>query len=144
MHIALYQPEIAQNTGTIIRLAQCFDLTIDLIHPLGFVFSSKHLKRSGMDYIEKAKINHHEDFDSFLKQYPDKRIILSDTKGSKSLWNFSFEKKDIILFGRESTGVPHAVFSKIDHAIKIPIQDRSLNLALSCAIVTGEYMRQLQ
>lgn len=137
MRIALYQPEIAQNVGSIVRLAQCFDLAIDLIHPLGFVFGSKHLKRAGMDYIEKADIVHFDDMQHFLEQSKRNRIVLFDTKGETSLYDFKFDEQDILLFGQESSGVPDSIFQKCDATVRIPISGRSLNLAMSCAIAVG-------
>jgi tRNA (cytidine/uridine-2'-O-)-methyltransferase len=142
VRIALYQPEIAQNVGSIIRLGQCFDMPIDLIHPLGFVFSSKYLKRAGMDYIEKAEVAHFDDSDQFFKSRGQQRIILFDTKGSTSLYDFQFLASDILLFGQESSGVPETVFEKVTYTIYIPIQGRSLNLAMSCAIGASHFRKQ--
>ena len=137
MRIALYQPEIAQNVGSIIRLAQCFDLSVDLIHPLGFVFDSKHFKRAGMDYIEKADVRHYDDKEEFWQYAQGKRIVLFDTKGEISLYEFKFDEEDILLFGQESQGVPEDVFQGCDVTVYIPIHGRSLNLAMSCAIAVG-------
>lgn len=141
MRIALYQPEIAQNVGTIIRLAQCFEAPIDIIHPLGFIFSSKHLKRAGMDYIEKANITHHDDFQNFYNQKLS-RLVLFDTKGNTSLYDFIFKPEDILLFGQESHGVPETIFNICDKKVYIPIVGRSLNLAVSCGIAASHYKKQ--
>lgn len=142
MKIALYQPEIAQNVGSIIRLGQCFDVPIDLIHPLGFIFNSKHLKRAGMDYIEKADVTHFDDVDQFLTKNTEKRIVLFDTKGKTSLYDFQFSLNDVLLFGQESSGVPESIFNSISTTVYIPIQGRSLNLAMSCAIVASHFRKQ--
>lgn len=142
MRIALYQPEIAQNVGTIIRLAQCFETPVDLIHPLGFIFSSKHLKRAGMDYIEKANITHYDDFQNFYDQKLG-RLVLFDTKGSTSLYDFIFKPNDILLFGQESCGVPDSIFNICEEKVHIPITGRSLNLAISCGIAASHYKEQL-
>ena len=140
--IALFQPEIAQNVGTIIRLAACFNMGVDLIHPLGFIFSSKHLKRAGMDYITSASITHHDDFEHFLLskiKNKDARIVLFDTQGQSSLYDFTFKKNDILLFGKESTGVPSHVLKQAHETVHVPIQGRSLNLAVSCSIAAAFY-----
>jgi len=142
MSIALYQPEIAQNVGSIIRLGQCFNLPIQLIHPLGFIFSSKHMKRAGMDYIEKAEVEHFDDFTQF-HQNKKGRLVLFDTKGKESLYNFAFQPSDILLFGQESKGVPDDVFAQCETSVFIPIQDRSLNLAMSCAIGAAFFKKQI-
>ncbi|USO02782.1 MAG: tRNA (cytidine(34)-2'-O)-methyltransferase [Alphaproteobacteria bacterium] len=141
--IALYQPEIAQNVGTIIRLAQCFDMSIDLIHPLGFIFSDAQLKRAGMDYVARAKIEHHQDFHDFTQKKKD-RIVLFDTSGKTSLYDFRFRKTDILLFGKESTGVPQSIMDACQEVVRIPINDRSLNLAVSAGIGAASYRRQFR
>ena len=141
MRVALYQPEIAQNVGTIIRLAQCFEASVDLIYPLGFIFSSKHLKRAGMDYIEKADITHYEDFDDFYNKKSG-RLVLFDTKGATSLYDFVFKPDDILLFGQESLGVSENIFNLCDEKIHIPIQGRSLNVAIACGIAVSHFKKQ--
>ena len=141
MPIALYQPEIAQNVGSIIRLGQCLDLPLQLIHPLGFVFSSKHMKRAGMDYIEKADLSHFDDFNQFYQQIQG-RLVLFDTKGQTSAYDFAFEPTDILLFGQESQGVPSEVFHQCNEIVCIPSKGRSLNLAMSCAIGAALFRKQ--
>jgi len=144
--IALYQPDIAGNTGTILRLAACLGLAVDIIEPAGFALSDKNLKRAGMDYIAKAAMTRHVDWDAFEKwrQKNSKRLILASTKANTGYTRFPFEKDDIILFGRESAGVPENVHEMADHRITIPMADgqRSINLAVSVAMIAGEAMRQ--
>ena len=147
MHIALYQPDIPQNTGTILRMAVCFQLSVDIIGPAGFDLSTRALKRAGLDYLERATFDLHEDFDSFLRdrvQKDDMRLVLSTTKGSTSFLDFKFENRDILLMGRESAGAPPDVHDAADARICIPMQqgNRSLNLAISTAIITSEALRQ--
>ena len=144
MRIALYQPDIAQNTGTIVRMAVCFGLPVDIIEPCGFVWDSKELKRAGMDYLQKADITRHMSWETFLQQNQDKRIVLLTTKSSQPHTQFSFKQDDILLFGRESAGVPDEVHNYVQGRIRIPMkkEERSLNLAVSCAIATAEALRQ--
>ena len=147
MHIALYQPDIPQNTGTILRMAACFNLAVDIIGPAGFDLSAHALKRAGLDYLERAGLHLHRDFDSFLRQRVQKeelRLILSTTKATTSYLDFTFDRRDILLMGRESAGVPDRVHNSADARIRIPMQsgNRSLNLAVSTAIITSEALRQ--
>lgn len=144
MRIALYQPDIPQNTGTIIRMAVCFGLPVDIIEPCGFVWNDKQLKRAGMDYLPQADITRHIAWDVFYEQNKDKRLVLLTTKASEPYQDFQFLPDDILLFGRESAGVPDSVHQAVQNRIRIPMMpnERSLNLALSCAIATSEAMRQ--
>ena len=144
MRIALYQPDIAQNTGTILRMAVCFGLPVDIIEPCGFIWNSKELKRAGMDYLDKVDVTRHLAWETFIKKYPNNRLVLLTTKSSVPYTDFSFEKDDILLFGRESAGVPSDVHDYVQHRIRIPMhpEERSLNLAVSCGIATSEAMRQ--
>ena len=144
MHIVLYKPDIPQNTAAIIRLAACFDLKIHLIEPCGFNLSDERFKRVVMDYIGLSKIIRHKDFETFLKKYKKSRIILMTTKAKKFYHNFKFKKNDMLLFGRESAGVPENLHKIIKYKIKIPMnkKTRSLNVAISVAIVASEALRQ--
>ena len=144
MHIVLYKPDIPQNTAAIIRLGACFDLKIHLIEPCGFNLSDERFKRVVMDYIGLSKIIRHEDFGTFLKKYKKSRIILMTTKAKKFYHNFKFKKNDMLLFGRESAGVPENLHKIIKYKIKIPMnkKTRSLNVAISVAIVASEALRQ--
>ena len=144
MHIALYKPDIPQNTAAIIRLSACLNLKVHIIEPCGFNINDKRFKRVVMDYIGHSKINRYEDYDMFKKKAKKSRLILMTTKANKSYLNFKFKKNDIILFGRESAGVPEFIHKTIKHKIKIPIdkKTRSLNVAMSVAIVSSEILRQ--
>jgi len=144
MRIALYQPDIPQNTGTILRMSVCFGLPVDIIEPCGFVFNDKQLKRAGMDYLEKADYTRYMAWEDFIEKKPKGRLVLLTTKASVPYTSFQFKPDDILLFGRESAGVPDEVHNFVDARIRIPMmpQERSLNLALSCAIATSEAMRQ--
>lgn len=146
MRIALYQPDIPQNTGTILRMAVCFGLPVDIIEPCGFVFDDKGLKRAGMDYLEKADITRHLAWETFIEDKKPGRLILLTTHGSVPYTDFKFKKDDILLFGRESCGVPKEVHDFVDGRIRIPMipNERSLNLAVSCAIATSEALRQTE
>ena len=144
MRIALYQPDIPQNTGTILRMAVCFGLPVDIIEPCGFIWNSKELKRAGMDYLDKVDVTRHMAWETFLQAHPNERLVLLTTKASVPYTKFQFQKNDILLFGRESAGVPENVHQTVQARIRIPMKpnERSLNLALSCAMATAEAMRQ--
>ena len=144
MHIALYKPDIPQNTAAIIRLGACLNFKVHLIEPCGFNLNDSRFKRVVMDYIGFTKILKYEDYDIFIKKNKNSRIILMTTKAKKYYLNFRFKKNDILLFGRESAGVPEALHSSIKNKIKIPINKntRSLNVAMSVAIVASEALRQ--
>ena len=145
MRIVLFEPDIPQNTGTIIRTCACFGLGLEIIEPCGFVFDDKALKRAGMDYIDYEKIRFHTCFDDFTTTITDKeRLILLTTKASAKLYTFSFTADDILLFGKESAGVPEYVHNRANARLRIPMKEgyRSLNLAVSVAITTAEALRQ--
>ena len=144
MHIALYKPDIPQNTAAIIRLGACLDLKIHIIEPCGFDLHDSRFKRVVMDYIGFSKIFKYEDYDMFLKKNKQRRIILMTTRASKHYYKFKFKKEDILLFGRESAGVPENLHKAIKHKVKIPInkKTRSLNVAMSVAIISAEALRQ--
>lgn len=146
MRIALYQPDIPQNTGTIIRTAACLGVTVDVIEPCGFPFSAQGLKRAGMDYLGAAKIVHHDSWQAFedWRMGREARLILLTTKAETAYTAFAFETGDILLLGRESAGVPAAVAATADARIRIPMRSgmRSLNVAVAAAMVLGEALRQ--
>ena len=147
MRIALYQPDIPQNTGTIMRMAACLDLSVDIIGPAGFDLSDRALKRAGLDYLDRATFELHENFEHFLHKRIKKdgmRLVLSTTKGQTSYLDHRFTKNDIVLMGRESAGVPELVHETAAATIKIPMRpdNRSLNLAVSTAMIIGEALRQ--
>jgi len=146
LHIALYQPDIAGNAGTILRTAACLDFSVDIIEPAGFELSDRNLRRAGMDYLELAALTRHINFDKFeeWRQSENRRLVLLTTSASQPYTQFAFRPDDIILFGRESAGVPEAVHECADARLVIPmVNGRSLNLAVSVAMVTGEALRQL-
>jgi tRNA (cytidine/uridine-2'-O-)-methyltransferase len=144
MHLALYQPDIPPNTGTIIRMAACLDVVVHIIEPCGFPFGEKSFRRAGMDYIDQSKITHHKSWKEFLGAIGKKRIILLTTKSTKPYAEFKFHDDDILVMGRESAGVPDHVHQRADHRLVIPMtpDTRSLNIALSAAMVLGEALRQ--
>ena len=144
MHIVLYKPDIPQNTAAIIRLGACLNLKIHLIEPCGFNLNDKRFKRVVMDYINFGKIIRHNDFKTFQKRYKNSRIVLMTTKAKKLYHKFKFKKNDMLLFGRESAGVPEEIHKILKNKIKIPMnkETRSLNVAMSVAIVASEALRQ--
>ena len=147
MRIALFEPDIPQNTGNILRLGACLDIEVDIIEPTGFLFSDKRFKRSSMDYIKYAKYKKHIDWSEFYRwsKKNEFRLILFTTKSKNKYFNYKFKKKDILLFGRESAGVPNFVRNNVDESLTIPMKKkmRSINLSSSVAIVVGEACRQL-
>jgi tRNA (cytidine/uridine-2'-O-)-methyltransferase len=144
MHIALYKPDIPQNTAAIIRLSACLKLKVHIIEPCGFDLNDKRFKRVVMDYMGYTKIFRYNDYDLFLKRNKKSRIILMTTKAKKFYYKFKFKKNDILLFGRESAGVPENLHKTIKNKAKIPInkKTRSLNVAMSVAIISSEALRQ--
>ena len=148
LSIALYQPDIPQNTGTILRMAACLDLHVHIIEPCGFALNDRTLKRAGMDYLERSQFTKHLSWDHFLSwaKGEDKRLLLATTKAEASFLEMTFESGDILLFGRESVGVPDDVHEIADIRMTIPMREgeRSLNLAISTAMVATEAMRQLK
>ena len=144
--VALYEPDIPQNTAAIVRLCACFGARLDIIEPCGFFLSDKRFKRVVMDYINKCKIKSFKDFTEFKKDKKNERIILMTTKAKKKYFDFKFNKNDTILFGRESAGVPQLVHKSVDYKLIIPIQKkaRSLNIVSSVAITLAEALKQNQ
>ena len=144
MHIALYKPDIPQNTAAIIRLGACLKLKIHIIEPCGFDLHDQRFKRVVMDYLRFSKIFRYEDYDKFLSKNKKKRIVLMTTKAKKNYHRFIFKKNDILLFGRESAGVPESLHKTIKNKVKVPMnkKTRSLNVAMSVAIISAEALRQ--
>ena len=144
--IALFEPDIPQNTAAIIRTCSCLGAKLEIIEPCGFLFSDKRFKRVVMDYINEKEIKFFQSLDNFFEYKKNQRIILMTTKASMSYTNFKFEKNDTILFGRESAGVPESVHKIIKHRLKIPMKNnmRSLNLATSVGIILAESLKQLE
>ena len=143
-NIALYQPDIPQNTAAIIRLCSCFDTTLEIIEPCGFHLDDKRLKKVAMDYLDKSKIITYKSYENFLITKKNSRVILMSTKAKKNYNNFKFKPKDTLLFGRESEGVPKIVHKKSYQRLKIPLKKntRSLNISMAVAITLSEALRQ--
>ena len=146
MHIALYKPDIPQNTAAIVRLCACLNLKIHIIEPCGFDLHDTRFKRVVMDYSEFCKIYKYEDYDKFLNKNKKRRIVLMTTKAKKNYHRFIFKKNDILLFGRESAGVPDSLHKTIKDKVKVPLnkKTRSLNVAMSVAIISAEALRQIK
>ena len=144
MHIALYKPDIPQNTAAIIRLSACLNLKIHIIEPCGFNLHDPRFKRVVMDYMGFSKIFRYVDYDEFLSKNKKKRIVLMTTKAKKNYHRFIFKKNDVLLFGRESAGVPENLHQTIKNKVKVPMnkKTRSLNVAMSVAIISAEALRQ--
>lgn len=147
MRLALYQPDIPQNTGTLIRLAACFDIGVDIIEPCGFVLSEARFRRAGMDYLDWARITRHASWEVYCDSHrrdSTGRLVLLTTKATHSHIDFAFAPTDTIMLGRESAGVPENVHSAVDARLRIPLKPglRSLNVAMAGAMVVGEALRQ--
>lgn len=144
MRIALFEPEIAQNVGAVLRLGACLGAAVDLIEPMGFAWDDRRVRRTAMDYIDHVEIARHVGFEAFRRSIGDRRLLLFTTKGSQSAYEFSFQAEDVLLFGKESAGVPPGVAEACDARLRIPVRPevRSLNLATSAALALGEALRQ--
>lgn len=150
MRLALFQPDIPQNTGTLLRLGACLDIELNIIEPCGFIFSERTLKRAGMDYLDMVRYRRHHSWEHFLQyraEHPEEygRIVLLTTHASEPYYNFEFRPNDIILMGRESAGVPEEVHQTADARLLIPMNHnaRSINVAVSAVMVVGECLRQV-
>ena len=145
LKIALYQPDIPQNTASIIRTCSCLGASLEIIEPCGFLFSDKRFKRVVMDYLDYSEIKFYKSPNEFCVENIKNRVVLMTTKASKVYTKFKFKRNDILLFGRESAGVPEDVHSKVNERIKIPMlkNKRSLNISISVAIGASEFIRQL-
>lgn len=146
LRIALYQPDIAGNTGTILRFAACLGLAVDIIEPAGFDISDRSLKRAGMDYLAAVTLTRHVSWDRFeeWRAASGRRLVLASTKAAGLYTAFAYRPDDILLFGRESAGVPDRVHETADGRVLIPMIEgqRSINVALSAAMICGEALRQ--
>lgn len=145
MRLALYQPDIPQNAGTLLRLAACLGVAVDLIEPAGFVMTDKHLRRAGMDYLDRAELVRHRSWQAFVDR-PERqgRLILLSTRASVDYVDFRFTTDDTLMVGRETEGVPDDVRQFVDGAVRVPMvaHMRSLNVAAAAAMVLGEALRQ--
>ena len=144
--IALYEPDIPQNTAAIIRTCACLGAKLEIIEPCGFLLTDKRFKRVVMDYMDHDQIDFYQSSDEFFEAKKNQRIVLMTTKGSISYTKFKFNLEDTILFGRESAGVPENIHQLIENRLKIPMNNnvRSLNIASSVAIVLAESLRQIE
>ena len=142
--IALYEPDIPQNTGAIIRICSCLGADLEIIEPCGFLFNDKRFKRVVMDYMDEKMIKFYRDHNEFFESKKNQRVILMTTKASVPYATFNFKINDTILFGRESAGVPEKIHALINNKLKIPMinNKRSLNIASSVAIILAENLRQ--
>ena len=143
-NIALYQPDIPQNTAAIIRLCSCFDTTLEIIEPCGFYLDDKRIKKVAMDYLDKSKIITYKSYENFLLKKKNSRVILMTTKAKKNYYDFRFKLQDTLLFGRESAGVPKTVHQNSFERLKIPLKTnkRSLNISIAAAITLSEALKQ--
>lgn len=145
MRLALFEPDIPQNTGALLRLGACLGVAVDIIEPCGFLLSDRRLKRAGMDYLAAAELCRYASWGAFIAR-PHGRLVLLTTRGSLPYYRFAFRPDDTLLLGRESAGVPDAIHRLADARLVIPLRrgQRSLNVALAAAIVLGEALRQLE
>jgi tRNA (cytidine/uridine-2'-O-)-methyltransferase len=144
MRIALFEPEIAGNVGAVLRLGACLGVAVHLIEPLGFAWDDRRVRRTAMDYIDHVEVVRHVGFDAFRATVRPSRLVLFTTKSRCSAYDFGFQADDILLFGKESAGVPAAVADSCDARVRIPMRAevRSLNLAMTAALAIGEGLRQ--
>lgn len=146
VELALYQPDIAQNTGTLLRLGACLGIVVHIIHPTGFPFSRRELKRGGLDYLDLARFIEHDSYTHFdmARRERRQRLVLLTTKARRSVYSAQFGDGDVLMLGRESAGVPDNVAQECDLQVRIPMQEglRSINVAVAAALVLGEAMRQ--
>ncbi len=144
MRLALYQPDIPQNAGAMLRLAACLGIGADIIEPCGFVWSDRHLRRAGMDYLDLVDLIRHDSWEAFIENRAGGRLVLLTTRASIAHTGFGFQPDDTLIVGQESAGVPDAVHEAADARIVVPMkpETRSLNVALAAAIVTAEALRQ--
>lgn len=147
MRLVLYEPDIPQNCGAILRLAACFGVAVDIVEPCGFLLDDRRLRRAGMDYLEFVELARHRSWDAYRARQAagGGRLVLLSTKGDQAYTGFAFAESDNLLFGRESAGVPAAVHRAADARLVIPLRPglRSLNVAMAAAIVLAEALRQL-
>jgi tRNA (cytidine/uridine-2'-O-)-methyltransferase len=144
MRIALFEPEIAGNVGAVLRLGACLGAAIDLIEPMGFTWDDRRVRRAAMDYIDHVTFVRHSDFDAFRSAIGPSRLVLFTTKARQSAYEFEFRPDDVLLFGKESAGVPAYVAEACTAGVRLPMRPgvRSMNLAMSAAVALGEALRQ--
>jgi len=144
MRIALFEPEIAGNVGAVLRLAACMGAAVDLIEPMGFAWDDRRVRRTAMDYIDHVTVVRHPDFATFRAAIGEARLVLFTTKSQSSAYDFAYRPDDVLLFGKESAGVPDTVADACEAKVRLPMrpQVRSMNLATSAALALGEALRQ--
>lgn len=144
MRIALFEPEIAGNVGAVLRLGACLGAGVDLIEPMGFAWDDRRVRRTAMDYIDHVSVTRHAGFEAFRETVGAARLLLFTTKGASSAYEFAFRLDDVLLFGKESAGVPPEVAGLANARLRLPIRAevRSMNLATAAALALGEAMRQ--
>lgn len=144
MRIALFEPEIAGNVGAVMRLGACLGADVDLIEPMGFVWNDRRVRRAAMDYIDHVAVARHGGFDDFRRSIGSRRLVLFTTKSRLSAYDFAFMPDDVLLFGKESAGVPADVAAACDAQLRIPMRPRvrSINVATTAALALGEALRQ--
>jgi tRNA (cytidine/uridine-2'-O-)-methyltransferase len=146
IHCALFEPDIPQNAGAVLRLGACFGMPVHIIHPSGFALTDRNLRRAGMDYLDRAQLREHLSWPDFLRWLRDseRRLLAFSARGSTSLYEFAFRPDDILIFGRETAGLPEPVLAAAAAVLRIPIRagNRSLNVAVAAAIATAEALRQ--
>lgn len=144
MRVALFEPEIAGNVGAVLRLGACMGVAVDLIEPMGFAWDDRRVRRTAMDYIDHVEVARHASFDAFMATLGAARLVLFTTKAQQSAYDFSFRADDVLLFGKESAGVPQSVVGTSDARVRVPMRAevRSLNLATTTALAVGEALRQ--
>ena len=145
LRVALFEPDIPQNTAALLRTCGCLGVACEIIEPCGFIFSSKHMRRIGMDYLDKVALTHHKDWETFQSHYRGDRRVLLTTKVTTPYTGFTFRAGDMLVMGRESAGAPDFVHAEVDERLTIPMMlgMRSLNISVSAAIVMAEALRQL-
>lgn len=146
MRLVLYQPDIPQNAGTVLRLAACLAVAVDIIEPAGFLFTDRHFRRAGLDYAQRARVCRHASWQAYLAQRGGGRLLLLTTQGCVAYTDFTFRADDALLVGRESAGAPDEVHAAADARLRIPMVagTRSLNVAVAAAMVLGEALRQTE
>jgi len=150
MRLALFEPDIPQNTGAILRLAACLSVAVDIIEPLGFILSDRRLKRAGLDYLDAVELTRHRSWQAFeagrQRSGRKRRLVLLTTRARLAYTDFAFRADDVLLLGRESAGVPQEVHDAADARVRVPMASglRSLNVALAAAMVLGEALRQTE
>lgn len=144
MRIALFEPEIAGNVGAVLRLGACMGTAVDLVEPMGFEWDDRRVRRAAMDYIDHVDVARHADFAAFRSASAGRRLVLFTTKATQSPYDFAFRPDDVLVFGKESAGVPPEVAEACEVRLRIPMRSgvRSMNLAMSASLVLGEALRQ--